>query len=267
MAPAGMEALLDLSRIARAVAGIGGVKAVALGGSRARDWHHAKSDYDIGLYYRGALDTAELSLACAALDDEHRGQLATPLGGWGRWVDGGAWLRIDGVAVDILYRNLDRVDAVIEAVARGAFEIAYHVGHPHAFVSAAYAGEVAICRPLVDPEALLAARKAQLASYPAALQAELIGRFLGEARFTLALVEKGVAAQDAVYTEGAAFRTVACLCQAIFALNREWLINEKGAAKRAGAMRLAPKDFAARAAVRRELAALVDETAALTTQV
>ena len=262
-----MDSILSL--IVGSVAAVPGVKAVALGGSRARGWHHSQSDIDIGLYYSGSkgLDIAALNGAAGALDDEHRDGLATERGGWGRWVDGGAWLCIDGIAVDLLYRDLDRVDRVIADVQRGEFEIAYHVGHPHAFVSAAYAGELAISRPLHDPEGLIAARKAQLASYPSALQAELIRRFLGEARFTLLLLEKGVAAEDAVYTEGAAFRVAACLSQVIFAFNREWLINEKGAVKRAAAMALAPKDFATRAAMRSELAALVDETAALAPQV
>jgi len=252
-----------LARVSARIAPVRGVRAIVLGGSRARGWHHAKSDIDIGLYYSGDLDVAALNRAATALDDTHREGLATERGGWGRWVDGGAWLTIEGVAVDFLYRDLARVDCVIAEVQRGEFEIAYHVGHPHAFVSAAYAGELAISRPLHDPESLIAARKAQLTPYPAALQKELIARFLGEARFTLLLVEKGEAAQDAVYTEGAAFRVVACLNQAIFALNREWLINEKSAVKRAAAMALAPQDYAARAMVRSELAALVDEIAAL----
>jgi predicted nucleotidyltransferase len=255
-----------LARVVEQIAPVRGVRAIALGGSRARGWNHAKSDIDIGLYYSGDLDIAALNRAATALDDAHREGLATERGGWGGWVDGGAWLTIDGVAVDLLYRDLARVDRVIADVQRGVFEIAYHVGHPHAYVSAAHAGELAISRPLHDPEGLIAARKAQLAPYPPALQKELIARFLGEARFTLLLVEKGEVAQDVTYTEGAAFRVVACLNQAIFALNREWLINEKGAVKRAAAMTVAPRNYALRAVERPELAALVSETEALASQ-
>jgi len=255
-----------LARVVEKIAPVRGVRAIALGGSRARGWNHAKSDIDIGLYYSGDLDIAALNRAATLLDDAHREGLATERGGWGRWVDGGAWLQIDGIAVDLLYRDLARVDQVIAEVQHGKFEIAYHVGHPHAFVSAAYAGELAISRPLHGPEDLIAGRKATLTPYPTALQKELIARFLGEARFTLMLVEKGEAAQDAVYAQGAAFRVIACLNQTIFALNREWLINEKGAVKRAAMMALVPKDFAARVTERSELAALVDETEALASQ-
>lgn len=237
-----------LSGIVERLAGVPGVAAIALGGSRARGWQSETSDYDIGLYYRASapIDLARLDEVAAALDDGHRRDLVTPFGGWGAWVDGGAWLKIEGRAVDLLYRNLDRVDAAIEAAHRGEFETAYHVGHPHAFLSTIYAGEVAICRPLHDPAALLAARKAKLVPYPAALKRALVRRFLDEAGFTLLIAKKGAARSDAVYVSGCVFRIAACLCQAIFALNGEWLINEKGTAARAGAFALAPAGFAVR---------------------
>jgi predicted nucleotidyltransferase len=237
-----------LSHIVERLAAVPGVAAIALGGSRARGWHSLDSDYDVGLYYRASapIDLARLDEVAAALDDDRRRGLMSPFGGWGAWVDGGAWLKIEGGAVDLLYRNLDRVDVAIEAAQRGEFETAYHVGHPHAFLSTIYAGEVAICRPLRDPAALLAARKAKLVPYPAALKRGLVRRFLDEAGFTLLIAKKGAARGDAVYVSGCAFRIAACLCQAIFALNGEWLINEKGAAARAGAFALAPAGFAAR---------------------
>lgn len=47
-----------LSGIAGRPARVGGVVGVCLGGSRARGTHRADSDYDLGLYYRGAPDTA-----------------------------------------------------------------------------------------------------------------------------------------------------------------------------------------------------------------
>ncbi|WP_371099387.1 nucleotidyltransferase domain-containing protein, partial [Streptomyces sanglieri] len=62
-----------------------GIRAVALGGSRARGTHRPDSDWDLGLYYRGTPDVAALT----ALATEVQGspvEVAGP-GGWGPWVD------------------------------------------------------------------------------------------------------------------------------------------------------------------------------------
>jgi len=237
-----------LARAVAQLASVRGVRAIVLGGSRARGWHRADSDIDIGLYYEGpaGLDIAALNDAATGLDDEHRRSLATAPGGWGAWVDGGAWLTMDGIAVDLIYRDLSRVDRIVEEVNRGEFQIAYHAGHPHGFVSSAYAGEAAICDPLYDPDGSIAARKARLAPYPDALRREIVRRFLGEAQFSLLLAHKAAKTDDASYAAGVAFRIVACLCQGLFALNREWLINEKGAVERADSFAVHPVGFAGR---------------------
>ncbi|RVX41729.1 nucleotidyltransferase-like protein [Nonomuraea polychroma] len=45
----------DLHAVAARLAGVPGVAAVVLGGSRARGTHRPDSDIDLGLYYRGRL--------------------------------------------------------------------------------------------------------------------------------------------------------------------------------------------------------------------
>ena len=83
----------------------------------------------------------------------------TAIGEWGPWINGGAWLTVEGKRVDLLYRDLDRVRAVIEACQAGRIERVYQPGHPHAFISAIYMGEVALCLVLWDPENVLAGLK------------------------------------------------------------------------------------------------------------
>ena len=244
------QALLD--RIAAALAPVRGVCAVVLGGSRARGRALAGSDYDIGLYYRGGegLDFDALGHAAASLDDggprragPRDGPLVTRFGDWGEWVDGGGWLTAGGMPVDILYRDLDRVEQVIDAAHRGEFICAYHWGHPHGFVSHMYAGEIAIALALHDPDGAVAAAKARLTPYPKALHAAIIARFGQEGRFFLAIAQKAAARGDLTYVTGCAYRAMACLLQVVFAINREWLINEKGALAMTAAFATAPKDF------------------------
>jgi hypothetical protein len=105
-----------LGRVVAALAPVRGVCALVLGGSRGRGTYDELSDYDIGLYYRGTqgLDFDELDRAAASLDDMGAAAAMTRFGGWGPWVNGGGWLRVGGVPVDILYRDIERVGRVIE---------------------------------------------------------------------------------------------------------------------------------------------------------
>jgi hypothetical protein len=237
-----------LAPVASTLALVPGIRAIALGGSRARGTATPHSDYDIGLYYDGQapFDHAVLSRATATLDDA--GAIVTPIGGWGPWIDGGGWLTIGGTRVDLLYRNLDRVRAVINDCHAGKIEVAYQPGHPHAFVSAIYMGEVAQCRTLSDADGLLARLVARTSPYPPMLRAALLQRFAWEAGFALANARKSLDRGDVTYLAGCVFRAVACLCQTLFALNGHYLINEKGAVSMADGFKSRPAHFAARIA-------------------
>lgn len=146
-----VAALID--DIARQIAVIPGMAAVVLGGSRAAGTYTAASDLDIGIYYRdaAALDTSGLRRVAIALDDEHREDALTPIGGWGPWINGG-WLTVQGQAVDLLYRNLGRVAQYVEAAVAGEVEVIYQWGHPHGFLTTIYAAEVASCKLLWERE-------------------------------------------------------------------------------------------------------------------
>uniref|UniRef100_UPI003F683C15 hypothetical protein n=1 Tax=Acinetobacter baumannii TaxID=470 RepID=UPI003F683C15 len=57
-------------------------------------------------------------------------QVTAP-GEWGPWINGGSWLSIGGRKVDLLYRDLGRVRAVIADCRAGAVSMDYQPGHPH----------------------------------------------------------------------------------------------------------------------------------------
>jgi predicted nucleotidyltransferase len=107
---AGNDAKL-LERITRALATVGGVSAIVLGGSRARGTATEDSDYDVGLYYEPSapLDIAGLKSTVAMLEERGGAAEVTAIGGWGPWINGGGWLAIAGTRVDLLYRDLGRV--------------------------------------------------------------------------------------------------------------------------------------------------------------
>ena len=96
------------------------------------------------------------------------------------------------------------------------------------------------------------------------------------ARFALENARHGRAREDVAYVVGRCFRSAACLCQVLFAINRTYLLNEKGVVLCTQRLVLSPGDFSARvtgglhractgatAAAVEELSALVAETETL----
>jgi hypothetical protein len=72
------------------------IQAATIGGSRAAGTSDETSDWDIGLYYRGHADFTMLA---------RYGEVHSP-GSWGPIMNGGAWLSLDGLKVDVMLRDL-----------------------------------------------------------------------------------------------------------------------------------------------------------------
>ncbi len=241
-----MDIILKLSgRIADQLGRIQGVAAVALGGSWARQEAHPDSDIDLGLYYhpnrRPSVEV--LRQLAEELDDHHAPEAVTDFGEWGPWINGGAWLQIEGQRVDWLYRDIDLVARTIEECRAGRSTCHYQPGHPHGFHNHIYLGEVHVCRPLHDPGEALAALKALTKKYPPLLKRALIDKYLWEADFAMGTAGKPAARGDSFYVTGCLFRTVACLVQVLFALNERYFLNEKGSVQTADSFALHPAGF------------------------
>lgn len=224
---------------------IQGIAAIALGGSRARGNHTQKSDVDLGIYYQpeNPPDLIALNHLATELDDNHRSNLITPIGEWGKWINGGGWLKIEGTPVDFLYRNLIQVNHIIDNCKLGQITIDYQPGHPHGFVSSIYMGEIAICLPLFDPDNILQTLKAKTKPYPTELKQATINTFAWEISFSLTVAKKSITRADVAYAAGCCFRSVACMNQVLFALNQEYLLNEKGAVAIANNFPLCPHNY------------------------
>ncbi|MCZ4123760.1 DUF4037 domain-containing protein [Streptomyces sp. H39-S7] len=230
--------------MAERLTAVPGIAGVMLGGSRARGTHRPDSDWDLGLYYRGEPDTAAL----AALAAEFTGgpvEVAGP-GGWGPWVNGGAWLTVDGVPVDWILRDLDRVERVWDDCRDGRYEVGTQPGHPLGFWSPGYPGEMALGRVLADPEGELTALRQQTLHYPEPLRKALVAA-AWEAEFLAASARKSAGAHDTLHAALCLSHALGVLAQSLHAHHRTWCLNEKGALAAAAALPAAPPDFRARA--------------------
>lgn len=208
------------------------IEGIVLGGSRARGTHTEDSDIDIGIYYKSeSFDITAINQIATELDDENRNNLVVPPGAWGDWINGGGWLVINGYHVDLILRDIKRVEQIIKDTEQGIVTANYQTGHPHGYISAMYRGELAISKIQYAKNESLCELKNQAEIYPGALKKSLINFFLFEAEFSLMFVKANAGAEDKYYIAGHVFRIISCLNQVLFACNNAYCINEKKAIK------------------------------------
>lgn len=196
-----------------------GVLAVALGGSRARGTHRPDSDWDLGVYYRGGFDARALGRLGFA------GHVAQP-GEWGRIVNGGAWLSVEGEPVDVLLRDLDVVDAWRADADHGRFQIDQVEGHLAGLPTYTPLGEIAVNRVL--------AGRLPAVAYPAALRETAQERWRWNAAFSLTIAEQHVRRGDRTLALGMMARATAQAAHAVMAGRGAWVLGEKGLVDDAG---------------------------------
>ena len=210
-----------LESVTGALAGLPGVEAVALGGSRAQGTAGPDSDWDLAVYYRGSFDPADLR----ALG--WRGEV-TELGGWGGGVfNGGGWLEIEGRRVDVHYRDLDVVDRVLAEAERGEYRVEallFHLaGIPTYLLAAELAGNRTLHGTLPRP------------AYPDALRRSAGASWAQSARLTLDYAAASAVPAGRVAQVAGAIGVAACQAgHAVLAARGEWVTNEKRLLDRAG---------------------------------
>ena len=220
------------------------IEAIVLGGSRARGTHSEDSDIDIGIYYKSeSFDLNAINRLATELDDEHRSNLVVPPGVWGNWVNGGGWLIINGYHVDLILRDIKRVEQIIKDTEQGIFTANYQTGHPHGYISAMYRGELAISKIQYANDEYFYDLKKQAELYPIALQKALTNFFMFEAGFSLMFAKSNIEKDDVSYVCGHCFRSISSLNQVLFAINKEYCINEKKAVKMIKDFKIKPRDY------------------------
>lgn len=234
-----------LVKITDALKNIPSIAAVVLGGSIATGMDTAASDVDIGVYYN-FFDQDALCRAAKLLDDESRDGLVCAPGGWGPWVNCGGWLTMNGRSVDLICRDVSRVRAVLDETDAGVVTAHYQTGHPHAYLNEMYRGELASCRILWARDDEFVRMKERAEEFPEAMRRAMLDSYGFEMRFSWGFADKYLYVNDAGYVAGHLFRSVSCMHQALFALNRAWCLNEKKAALRVEKLKYRPADYAQR---------------------
>ncbi|MFD7818524.1 nucleotidyltransferase domain-containing protein [Streptomyces sp. NPDC059785] len=211
-----------LDRVGDRLAGLPGVRAVALGGSRAQGTHRPDSDWDLAIYYRGDFDPDDLR--AVGWEGE-----VSELGGWGGGVfNGGAWLTVEGNRVDVHYRDLDVVEHELAEAEEGRFRVEPLLFHLAGIPSYLVVAELAVNR-------VLHGELPRPAAYPAKLRASAARRWHDTARMTLGYAQANHAPTGRVTEVAGALATAAAqAAHAVLAARGEWVTNEKRLLERAG---------------------------------
>ncbi len=234
-----------ISQVVARVAKIEGIAAIVLGGSRARGTADERSDIDLGIYYDAEhpFSTVALEAAAQELDDRHAEGLVTPFGAWGPAVNGGGWLEIRGHHVDFLYREIGAVREAIEDFVAGRPRSVYQLGHPLGFHMQTYAGEVHVCRPLFTTGGTIAELKSMVREYPEKFRTAAVTKHLFDAEFEISICAKPVERADVMYVAGCLFRAAGFMTFVLYALNRRFFLNEKGAIAESRQFAIKPARF------------------------
>jgi hypothetical protein len=211
-------------QMAERLASLRGVVAVVLGGSRALGNARADSDFDLGVYYRGEIDLTALAEFGAVY----------PPGTWGRIMNGGAWLTIDAVRIDVLLRDLDVVDALCARAEQGSFDIDALLGYAAGVPTYSVLAERAVAVPLFG-------RTVTGADYPTRLAGTAPERWRFNAGFSFDYAAKHAARADVIGTAAMVGRAALEEAHARLSENAKWVLNEKGMLERAGLQGLQAK--------------------------
>ena len=224
------------------------MQAVVLGGSYARGTARPDSDLDIAIYYSEQsppdIEAVRRCVEGFALADTQ--PVITNFYEWGPWVNGGAWIQTSGGKLDLLYRNMDQLQRVLDESQDGIYHHDFYQQPTFGFVSVIYLAETKWCSPLMDPRDLLSGFKRQVEVYPPRLRKKLIGDLLWMAEFTFLHAEGFAERLDIFNTVGCLARIAFMLVQSLFALNEEYYFGDKGSLQAVDQFGRQPPNFSMR---------------------
>ena len=237
-----------LSALAGQLSGIPGIAAIVLGGSYARRAARPDSDIDVGIYYseRSRPDIQAIRLCVEKFSISDHPPTVTDFYQWGPWVNGGAWLQTLAGRLDLLYRNTEQVQHVLNESHAGIYHHHFYQQPTFGFVSVIYLAETRSCLPLFDPQNLLLELKRKVEIYPPRLREKLISDSLWTAEFSFTHAKGFAERGDIFNTVGCLARIAFMLVQCLFALNAEYYFGDKGALSAIDRFTRQPEQFCKR---------------------
>jgi len=144
---------------------------------------------------------------------------AARVGEWGPVVNGGGWLTVAGLPVDVLFRDLDTIKVWLREAEQGRFEVCVQSGYVVGAPTYLPVGELALCKPITG--------ELPRPTFPSALAAAARSGWQGRASVSLLFAHGRARLADVVCCTGMLTDAILCTAHARLAWRREWVLNEK----------------------------------------
>jgi hypothetical protein len=214
------------------------VQAAVLVGSRAASTH-APSDWDIWVLCRRPMPREE------AVDAIWSGHLCPPLLR-GMYIRRGHF-RVDDTPVECDLWEIEKIQRCLDQVlVRSDPQACFTPWLPGPDCPEVMCHDVLSCQVLYDNDGCLARWKEQLAAYPQAFRAVLLGEVLLEARYRLKDLRRGSELPDLPLLHMALSQLCLCLLRMVYAINERYFPGLKRALSGTADMAQLPADFAVR---------------------
>jgi hypothetical protein len=255
---------------------------IALGGAHAKGVDDAESDLDLYVFASEILSCTERGRIIGAVPGVEQ------LTAWGadeQFEQAGSDFVLQGMKVEVWFRSSEYITAIVKACQQGVVQRDYVAWTVMGFYNHCTLSDLSKMRLLDDPSGLLAGWQSAVEIFPPVLRARIIREHYWAARFWPDNFHYMTAVKrcDIIYTAGIVQQSVYNLIQVLFALNAQYFPGEKKMQAALEQLALKPANFTRRIQAllfpgaapsvglleeqRLELAALVEETAALVAQV
>lgn len=199
-----------VATLVEVLSAIPGAVAVTLGGSRGPNLADTASDWDLGLYYRGDIDLSPVAAYGTV----------NPPGAWGRLMNGGAWLELDGMKVDVILRDLDTVEYWTRRAEAGEFEVDLLLGYLAGIPTYSLCAELSVNR-------VLSGQLPALGEFPEKLKETAPPHWRFRSRFSLDYARMHARRGNLVGATGQTAKAVFEEAHARACERGRWALNEK----------------------------------------
>jgi hypothetical protein len=196
-----------------------GVVAVARAAGATAGAERARGEPPYLVYYRGALEAGEIRGL------RFEGEVSEP-GAWGRFLNGGASLEVEGRRVELLYRDLEVVEHWVAEASDGRYERDEVEGWVAGMPTYVLAGELATAKALEG--------ELPRPEFPDALRDSAPEDWGRVAFRALEVAESLAAGSDVAACAGLLAKAAIAAAQARLAAQGEWALSEAGIVRQAG---------------------------------